>query len=161
MLKKHRQLELHTCHVCELLNQALQVDHEQRYELLAIKTKFEMLVEMMEIHLSEGKTLLLGSLIKLWHKFIPDNDYPIQCRKRYLLVRLVASQPDITNAILSELIQLRRFYTLSHPVSPQYQAVCQSLDMLEEKLKAVLNPKGSDSFRETRLHEQKLLYENH
>lgn len=161
MLKKHRQLELHICHVFELLNHALQVDHEQRYELLTIKTKFEMLVEMMEIHLSKRKTILFGGLINLWHKFILRNDSPINYDQRYLFVRLVASQPYITIAMLSELNQLRRFYSLSHPVSPEYQAVCESLDTLEEKLNAVLDPKASDSFQETRLHEQDLLYENH
>ena len=161
MLKKHRQLKLHICYVCELLNHALQVDHEQRYELLTIKTKFEMLVEMMEIHLSKGKTILFGGLINLWYKFILQNDYPTNCCQRFLFVRLVARQSDITNTMLSELNQLCRFYRLSQPISPEYQAVCQSLDLLEEKLKAVLNPKGSGSFQETLLHEQDLLYENH
>lgn len=136
MLKKHRHLKRHICYVCGLLNHA--------YELSTIKTKFEMLVEMMAIHLSKGRTILFGRFINLWHKFILQNDYHIHCGQCYLFVRLVASQPDITNTMLSEL--------------DQYQTVYQ-LDMLEKKLKAVLNPKGSTHFQKTHSQEHTIQYE--
>ena len=116
---------------------AIASEETYRYELLAIKTKFEMLQEQLEVHLYKEEMVLFPQFIGLWKnrnggRFAPSFllTYPIEC---------LESEHESAKSMLSEIKQLSRYYRVPQNTSESYQQVYKHLDALEKKLNDLIH----------------------
>jgi regulator of cell morphogenesis and NO signaling len=122
-------------------------EHTFRYELLTIKSKFETMVEKLEIHLYKEEEVLFPEFLKLWHKLQSSSYSSLSFCLEYPIESLESEHESVI-AILEEIKQLRRYYNTPQQATEYYQNVCNELDKLEINLYNLIRLENSKLFPE-------------
>jgi regulator of cell morphogenesis and NO signaling len=132
ILSQHQMVKKIISAIRAVLPLAIVSEKTYRYELLAIKTKFEILQEQLEVHLYKEEMVLFPEFIGLWNKRNGNHYTP-----PFLLaypVEGLESEHESAKSILSEISQLTRYYRAPQNTSESYRRVYKHLDALEKKL---------------------------
>ncbi len=132
---------------------AIAVEETSRYELLSIKTKFEMLQEQLELHLYKEEMVLFPEFMGLFdnrdgHPHAPS--FPLA----YPIERL-ESEHETVKTILSEIRQLSGYHQIPKNTGESYQNVYRHLHALEKRMDDLIRLENTMLFPEALALENK------
>jgi regulator of cell morphogenesis and NO signaling len=147
LLVHHDSLKENIHRIRHALDLANIHEHTFRYELLTIKSKFETMVEKLEVHLYKEEEVLFPEFLKLWHKLQSSSYSSLSFCLEYPIESLESEHESVI-AILEEIKQLRRYSKTPQQATEYYQNVCSELDKLEINLYNLIRLENSKLFPE-------------
>ena len=147
LLERHDSIKENIHRIRQDLDLTSIHENTLQHELLIIKSKFNSMVEKLEIHLYKEEEVLFPEFLKLWHKLQSSSYSSLSFCLEYPIESLESEHESVI-AILEEIKQLRRYYKTPQQATEYYQNVCNELDKLEINLNNLIRLENSKLFPE-------------
>lgn len=148
VIRQHDNIKNAILPVRQALLLAVEHHTSHPYELLTVKTKFEILIESLEVHLYKEERILFPEFINLWKEHQFRMGYPLPFRMMYP-IKTLESEHESVKTILREIRELIRYSRIPGNTDKYYRTVCIELETFEKKLVELIDMEDRMLFPET------------
>lgn len=115
ILKRHHNLKEKANQTRKVIDDAILTGSAHTYELLTIRAKFNLLIEMLEVHQYKEEVLLFPEFVQLWRNFVGvAQEVPSPFLMDYPIERL-REEHQMLSRMIDEIRQLRQYYSNAVP----------------------------------------------